>query len=714
MDDAENKEVTEAFRPRARLLQLLGDQLIGSPRLAIFELVKNAWDADASRVEITFEGLGTDKPKIIVEDNGRGMTLETITDIWLVPGDDHREQERRKRVRSPKFHRLPLGEKGVGRFAVHKLGDYIELTSRAEDSKECFTIVDWELLLQSRFLSDSKVTASERAPKTFADRTGTRIEISRLRPPEWTRGEIRDLYRQVTSIVSPFGDPADNFEIVMKVVGHPDWIDSMPPVAQLLDMAPYLFEFDFDGHRIHYRYEFRGIPGLKLGSREIERDEFHFQIPPGEEPDDFDSADGPRPKRPRRVTADKETLEGIGPVSGRFRIFDRDKVVLSLYGDTRLLERYLNQNGGVRVYRDGVRVYNYGERSDDWLGLDLKRVNDPAKRLSRNITIGTVDLQLAASSGLQEKTNREGFVETEAYRRLTRVVLGALWILQVERNIDKQRIREVTGEAPDVPGDFEGPLAELRKLAREHNLEYALEPAIGRIEFEYNTLRENFARSGVSHAGLAVIFHEVERGVRVLTGAINAPDAKIEYLKDMAGQLQGLLETSTQLLRNSDAKPNSLKATIRTARDLSLIRFRLHGIKLTCPALEQSTPDAQPTFAAGLVLGALTNLLDNAVHWLKVRHSDSAERRLYVNVNLDYDGGPAIIVADNGTGLIDSPSTVVAPFFTRRPDGIGLGLFFANLVMDLSEGRLEFPTADQAGVPDAFDGAIVALVFKGG
>ncbi len=661
MDDATNNEVTREFRPRARLLQLLGDQLIGSPRLAIFELVKNAWDADADRVTITFEGLGGADPKIIIEDNGRGMALTTITDIWLVPGDDHREKERRELIRSPKYGRLPLGEKGVGRFAVHKLGDRIKLVSRAADAQECVTIVDWDELLESKFLSDAKVTVRERSPETFVHGTGTRIEIGRLRPPEWTRGEVRDLYRQVTSIVSPFGDPADNFEVVMKVAGHPEWIDTLPAVSQLLEMAPYLFEFEFDGGRLHYRYEFRGIPGLKIGPRRVERDEVHFQIPPGEEPDDLDPADGPRPKRQRRITADEETLSGIGPISGRFRVFDRDKRILPLYGDTRLLERFLNQNGGVRVYRDGVRVYNYGEPSDDWLGLDLKRVNDPAKRLSRNITIGAIDLTLAASGGLQEKTNREGFVETDAYRRLCRIVLGALWILQVERNIDKERIREVTGEVPVAPGDFEGPVAELRTLAKTHQLESALEPAIRRIEVEYTTLRENFARSGVSHAGLAVIFHEVERGVRVLTGAINDPSVTIESLRDQAGQLQGLLETSTQLLRNSSAKPNSLKETVRTARDLSLLRFRLHDIKLTCSALEDSAPDAHPTFAAGLVLGALTNLIDNSVHWLKVRHSDPVGRRMFVDVNLDYEGGPAIIVADNGPGLTDDPATVVAP-----------------------------------------------------
>lgn len=79
------RRVTQAFKPRARLLQLLGDQLIGSSKLAVFELVKNAYDADASEVSITLGDLGTADPWIMVEDDGVGMSLDTIQNVWLVP-----------------------------------------------------------------------------------------------------------------------------------------------------------------------------------------------------------------------------------------------------------------------------------------------------------------------------------------------------------------------------------------------------------------------------------------------------------------------------------------------------------------------------------------------------------------------------------------------------------------------------------------------------
>lgn len=121
------------FRPRARLLQLLGDQLIGSPRLAVFELVKNAYDADAENVTVTLIHIDdASKIAITVEDDGDGMTLATIRDIWLVPAHDHRGLQRAALKRT-RLNRLPLGEKGVGRFAVHKLGDRIELITRVSN-----------------------------------------------------------------------------------------------------------------------------------------------------------------------------------------------------------------------------------------------------------------------------------------------------------------------------------------------------------------------------------------------------------------------------------------------------------------------------------------------------------------------------------------------------------------------------------------------------
>ena len=76
--------------------------------------------------------------------------------------------------------------------------------------------------------------------------------------------------------------------------------------------------------------------------------------------------------------------------------------------------------------------------------------------------------------------------------------------------------------------------------------------------------------------------------------------------------------------------------------------------------------------------------------------------------------GPAIVVADNGPGFHDLPEMMVRPFFTRKPEGMGLGLFYASLAMELNDGQLSFPQKGEVEIPEGFDGAVAAMIFKEG
>lgn len=703
------------FRPRARLLQLLGDQLIGTPRLAVFELVKNAYDADAENVTVTLKGLGTADPVILVEDDGDGMAISTIRDIWLVPAHDHREVQR-KALKRTRLNRLPLGEKGLGRFAVHKLGDQIELVTRATGEKECVVSIDWSVLIEKQFLSDAVVSVQTRKPEVFTgSKTGTKLTIRKLRETGWSRGEVRRLQRQITSISSPFTTRSDRFETRLLVPEHPDWVAGVPDVDVLLERAPWYFSFVFDKGVLKWFYEFRGVTGIKLSRRTAERKDTVLQIAPDRDLDLYGTDQGL--KKPKRITADKAFSKGIGSVKGEVYVFDRDREILSKLGDSQLVQNFLDENGGVRVYRDSIRVYNYGEPGDDWLGLDLRRVNSPTRNISRNIVVGAVDLSLAQSTSLAEKTNREGFVENDAYRRLRQIILGALSILEVERKIDKDNIRALTGKGRDPEEvKISQPLEALRAAARKHQLSKELDPLIAKAETNYNEMRDTMLRAGLSGMGLAIVFHEIEQGVRVLHDSIEA-GRDIDTVQVQARELVRILDGFTELLRKGDRRPNSIKHLIRRVRDINRVRFRNHKVRLVCPALEDAELDVERSFSFGLLMGALNNLLDNAFYWLQVRwpeDQEDSDRSIYINIERDFAGGPAIIVADNGPGLQDDPERITRPFFSRRPDGMGVGLYYANMVMEMNGGRLAFPDAEEANVPEGFDGAVLALVFGKG
>ena len=709
MSDSVLSEFHEPFRPRARLLQLLGDELIGSARLAVFELVKNAYDADANKVVVRIDLASEDEPGITIEDDGEGMTLDVLRSVWLIPGNDHRQKQRLSDRRTAKHQRLPLGEKGLGRFAVHKLGNHITLVTRAQDSGECVVEIDWGKLINKEFLDQAPVTIQVRPPEIFLEsQTGTRIEIRQLRT-EWPRGEVRRLHNQITSICSPFEEPGD-FEAKLVVPGKENWIEDLPDIHAILNRAIWKFSFRAKDKAFDWTYKFCRVPGFALDGRLIQKTGDQLKLPSRSGDDRMD----------KKVVADAEVFSGIGLVTGEFYVYDRDREVLKRMPDIGLLKSYLDETGGIRVYRDGIRVYNYGEQGEDWLGLDLRRVNVPKRRISNNIILGAIHLSLKQSTGLVEKTNREGFVENEACQQFRRIVLGALAALEAERQLDKERIRQLAKKADDpVSARIEKPIQDLRRELKRQGVQEKFENYVVKIEQDYQNMQETLLTAGMSGLNLAVVFHEVEHGVRALHQAISE-GTDMEGAARQARDLMSLLDGFTTLLRRDSQKRHSAGKLLKAARKFNRLRFRHHCIQLVFPSLQNDNEEFHSHFVFNLVVGALSNLVDNSLYWLQVRWpdrpdpSDSLERKLYIGTSYDFDAGPAIIVADNGTGFQgDNPENLIRPFFTRKPDGMGLGLYQANLAMELNSGQLAFPRPGEVDIPKEFDGAVVAMIFKG-
>jgi signal transduction histidine kinase len=703
-----SQEILQSFRPRARVLRLLGDELIGSPRLAVFELVKNAYDADANRVIVRLNLSAEHNSSITVKDDGEGMTLDILRSVWLVPGDDYRAKQRHAQKRSARHHRLPLGEKGLGRFAVHKLGNRIQVITRAQGSDECVVEIDWSDLISKEFLDDAPVRIRVRQPEVFQGaETGTQITITDLRS-DWSRGEVRRLVRQVTSISSPFQEPS-GFEAILEVPGHEEWVTDIPDVQAILRRAIWQFSFSLHNGVYDWRYNFRRVAGVKLEPREAGKHGDALRLPAAQNSSRDDG----------KVVADETTTEGIGPVTGEFYVYDRDREVLKKLAEVQLLTEYLDDNGGIRIYRDGIRVYNYGEPGDDWLGLDLRRVNAPSRGISRNIVLGAVHLSLQHSTGLVEKTNREGFVENDAADRLRRVVLGALATLETERQIDKDKIRALTdlGAKDSNTAGIQKPIKELRLALKQQGLGETFERYVAKIEHDYESMQETLLSAGMSGLNLAVIFHEVERGVRALHQVIADRQNPAEAERQ-ARDLMHLLDGFAVLLRRDSKKKHSARKLLDAARRFNVLRFRHHQIELVAPLLADGGAGFEARFSFGLVLGALNNLIDNAIYWMRVRWPDADQagarstRRLYLGISSELDAGPSIVVADNGPGFHDDPEQIVRPFFSRRPSGMGLGLYYANLAMELNSGRLTFPQLGDVDLPDGFDGAVVALSFE--
>jgi len=708
-----------SFKARAHLLKLLGDELIGDDRLAIFELVKNAYDADATRVDVTLD-VESCNPKIIVRDyDGCGMNRTTIVEKWMEIGTDSKRKDNRKR--SEKYRRMPLGEKGVGRLAVHKLGAELTINTRADGNPECKIKIDWPSLINgSNYIEETRVSIEElKKPEVFQDgETGTRIEINNLNNKIWTRGDIRRLKRLLTSLVSPFGEVSD-FSVNLSVPGREKDIEDVLDAEDVLSRAIWRYDFFIDENaKFSYSYSFNPpslFKELSADSKSAEDERLEL-IPP----DKSEKASREDEVKDNLLLA-KADMEGIGPISGTFYFYLRDRKTLNALGAYQDLRKYLDEQTGVRIYRDGIRVFNYGEVENDWLDLNTTRINAPGKKIDNKMVIASLDMDLEKGSGLKEKTNREGFDENSTYKRFRWIILSALEKFYLLHNDHREAITAyIKGETKAAKVDPDTRFAEniesIRGSLKKHGLEKEIGGKVNQIESDYKQMRDVTLSSGIAGINLAVIFHEVERGVDELNAAIKRNDSH-EVLLSRSDHLSKLLEGFTPLLRRNEQKTFSIKALAKRVLDLSEHRFQHHKITVSCPLLLDESPDFKVKGPFGLLQAALTNIVDNAIHWTKLKAekegSEYSPAMRLLTLTDWFKEGPALVVADNGPGFDIPPDQAVLPFKTTRSAGMGLGLYYADKVMETIGGRLIITTCDELDLPDAYSGAAIVMVFKG-
>ena len=687
------------FKPRARLLRLLGDELIRDANIAIFELVKNAYDADAADAKVSmFDVSDRDAGSIVIEDNGTGMDWTTVTEVWLEPGTDFRAKQRTSADgRTPKHGRLPLGEKGVGRFAAGKLGDVVTLTTRAMNQPEIVVHIDWNQLLKFDYLSDARIPITAREPRVFKEqRTGTRIEISSLRE-DWTRGMVRNAHRAMSSICSPFGEAGD-FNPTLELKPDYGWLEHLLDARTVIEQSLFRASGTIRGRKdlgnfVTYDYEFMPPPGMdRVKGRRVKEED--YQLPVVRE-------EGTDPKR-IPSTADSD----IGEISFKLHIFDLDPHTLSFSTTDRSgLRRFLNQNGGVRVYRDGIRVYSYGEPGDDWLNLGGRRVNVPTRRLSNNLVIGAFSLDLERSGDLIEKTNREGFVENQAFRLFYNAVITALDRITYRRNEDKIRIRNTYAKRRESLMEA---IESLREGLHRRGLSDELGPHVDLVEREYTEIRDRLLTAAGAGLSLTVVIHEVEKGIQELNKAVERDDSVVR-VTELARHLSELVDGLTYLTRRSGRRVEKASDLVRQALFNTEYRLKYHEVTVL-NGFEGSDGGFRFRCTRRLIIATLMNLIDNAIYWLEQK--GGSDKRLYVGPSQDLSGGPAIVVADNGPGFKDSPDFLVEPFMSTKPDGMGLGLHLASEVMKVHDGRLSFPEQGELDLPAAMTGAVVALMFK--
>jgi Histidine kinase-, DNA gyrase B-, and HSP90-like ATPase len=338
------------FRLHPRVFAALGTDLVTNDVVAIIELVKNSYDAIATRVDVRFrKEPETGQSVIEVEDNGTGMSRKEIEDVWAVVATPHRlmspytgKGPRRRRV---------SGAKGLGRLSSARLGNQLEILTRAENDK-CWRLrVDWPALARAESIAACGIEVSRCPAPPLTSKTGTLVRISDLRS-EWDEERLDDLSDQLSRLVSPFEEVGD-FEIWMTLPGK----DAKPTRVippEFIAHPPYSIRGTVDkAGRLNAHYEYNGHKRKTTVRRNIWKDL------------GVENADGE--SRPE-------------PACGRFafeiRAWDMDPQSIDNVANTFRMARgairaNIRSYKGISVYRDTILVLPKSDTAKDWLGLAL-------------------------------------------------------------------------------------------------------------------------------------------------------------------------------------------------------------------------------------------------------------------------------------------------------------------------------------------------------
>lgn len=712
-------ELANTFKPRARIIKIIGQELISNDVIALVELIKNSYDADATEIEIHLNDIFSKNGEILIRDSGTGMTYEKVVNVWLEPATPDKKSKGEQTF-SACFKRRFLGEKGIGRFAVHRLGDKIELITRAKINcdqlldYETKITIDWSDFTDDKYLSEIPVKVSKiDVPQTFVNNSGTLIRVTGIHP--WkTIKNIKDAALKIRSLESPVSPrqvqlhesaiPKQDPGITINLDSNNDQISrelkETKSLKDLLTSAFYKLNGIIDDKgTLVYDYEFNrpDLSDLKRSTKLLE------EYLPATNPDWFE-------EHPL------SNLNSPGQFEVNFYAWDLDTATLRNAGLADYYRNIIKPNAGVRIYRDNFRVWPYGEPDDDWLGLDLKRLNTPKERpVSRNQVFGIIHTSSIENPQLKDQSNREGLIINDQYEQFYQLVSCALSVFAKERKADKVKIDKVkqTSSINDIVTDS---ISGLRKKMEKRDHLVFYNDHLNQLEIAYkekiNDVLERYMMAAAIGISYSIPIHEMKlrlTSIRHLIDDLNEnPKLQDKYLRQLSNYVEETEDivkaVSSMMSRQKRQKVNLLKVG-QNMKILKASDLKKYGIELKISGDEDIEVDAVP----GLLNTAVLNLVDNAIYWTRSKKINmQAERKSYqakveIEVFRNSEGDSVLTVQDNGDGLKDPHELLIEPYYSRKSDGLGLGLFLVNEIMIRSGGRLSSHNNN---------GAMFKLTFK--
>lgn len=773
------------FSVAARTLIHLGAELITSDEVALNELIKNAFDAESGRVQIRFrigmdqavldrllataranedtswlpgfahdvvtalqaggETVGgdavraaeliaavqtvTDWPQlvsilervnaIVVSDRGSGMDAQALEKVFLQIGTPSRVEA----ATSVQLHRTLLGNKGIGRLAMMRLGDRANVTSWANPAAAHQIAFDWRAFETTNLTLDAIPIQIVAASPSHDGATGTVIEITALRSG-WTKVRVEEQFvgNFLRRLQNPFEDMTQQALFPIDVyynTGERIPIEGMKGV--LSEHAQADLELVFD-------------PDVADGADPVVTTTLTDHLR-GIDPQVVVRT---RDEVAHKVMASAQDLKAIGPFTARLRWFNRDtlRTQTALHGTTKEARAELDLwSGGVAIYRDGFRVGFSGQSSgEDWLAIDSSALKRGGFAVNRIQTVGALEISRVDNPNLIDRSNREGLIDSRP-TQIVRSILFDFAIEELRRHIThegteekRSQLEEVAKSAPETIRNslkhIEQGMAEIRAKAPVE-IRKTVQSINNQLHFiKAETKRFEDAARQVGErredilelAGVGTVMSGVLHELTRTTGHTRLLMQKLA--KDESPATRALLEKldneikaiNTRLRQLDPLSPSGrhrkeefdLAALLQTILHGYEARFERHEIH---PFLSIAGQEELSSFIINMVRGfvslAVENLVTNSVYWLQRGLKAGAIQR---EIHLEIDPvSRTLSIWDNGPGIASADKQrVFTPGFTLRPRGQGLGLFLAAEVATYHKAQLVLDSPDEDGRYRAF------------
>lgn len=696
------------FRTNSKLKTLVGQELITNNNIAIFELIKNSYDAGATKVEIEFHNFihsnkgweSSDESSIKIVDNGIGMTTEEIDKYWMELGNSSKETNKILRINSDKMglliERFANGEKGIGRFGVDKIGSGLILESIGRNSPEKTTVIfDWNKYDdRSKLLQEIKNEYSvERVPISAG--TGLKLTIRNLRD-HWKQSDINKLKKDISKFLSPNPVESSEFEIFVSFYQKGNLIQ-----REKIEND----SFNYLRCKISTHLEQDGTCSLSIFSDgEIEHHE------------EFNMFNGNSP---------------IGKVFVEIYYLDR--------GDKNIFTRRVgirpHEYGNVKVFKDNFRIVPYGEPHNDWLEIDKKHAQGIFRTFGTRDIIGNVFLDgesLLKLGALKEATDRVGFIEdSEEFTTLKDFVWHNIRVLeqyvfyrikkdtQVASEIVKEETSQLKKELNNSLTSFKNILEESEIIDVQKNdllqkFKFTSEQlnkradAIDRVTTEIDNKIKVYAQLSNKEGILYEMLHSIKNKLVTINNQIDYYmeivkmknlDIDLSILKSSYADIEKLVNGSLNKINSSKLKKSNVRlidilddfikqhqATFLQEEIIFEKEFDIQNISdifIYCSIESMKT--------------IFENLLNNSIKALR----NTKKRRISIKIDVE-SSEVKIYFSDNGCGIPPEKASSIFTLWSSSTDGTGIGLASVKENLEDINGQIHLVDLHQEGIKTTF------------